>query len=145
MTVPAEFAGYTRHMIVRDPYARLVSIYGYLRRRPGEWGSALAAAVGFSAWVEWFLSIRRTFDPLSYDAKAPAIWLATQAECWHLLRGDRFWKLEEIGRFLVAVGIRAELPRINVSRQVEAPEGCSDLVWDEWCREDCATFGYGRA
>lgn len=141
MTVPEEFVGYTRHMIVRDPFARMVSIYGYLRRR----GEMLAHVLGIAPWIERFLDQRRSFRPETYNAMAPSIWLATQAECWRQLRGDRFWKLEAIGDFLAAVNIRAELPRVNVGTPGEIPTECRERVWREWAREDCSMFGYARA
>lgn len=145
MTVPDGCEGYTRHMVVRDPYARLVSIYRYLRRRVGDWGHRAAAELGFAQWVEHFLDLRRGFDPRSYNAEAPSIWLATQAECWRILGGDRFWKLEAIDRLLTALNIGATLEVLNASGgNVSIPSGCLERVWNEWSREDCELFGYGR-
>lgn len=145
MSVPPDYAGFERHLIVRDPYARLLSIYGHLRRQ----ARLGAEAMGFAKWLHHFLDLRRAFDPQSYDGDVPSIWLATQAECWRRLGGSRFWKLEEIGKFLSAVGIAAELPRVNVSRERAGTweavgAGTLDRVWQEWSRADCEAFGYER-
>lgn len=149
MHAPAGCAHFTRHLIVRNPYARLASIYDYLRRRVGDWGHREAASLSFPVWLDHFLDLRRDFSAANYDAEPPSIWLATQYECWRILMADHFWRLEEIGDLLRALKIDAELPRVNqgpARRRLSAvfTKHCRQRVWEEWSRMDCEWFGYKR-
>ena len=145
MDVPEEHANSVRHMTVRDPYERLSSIYRYLRRRDAGWGVNEAKSLTFGTWITYFLALRKTFSPESYNAMAPSIWLATQAECWAVYRGQWFWKLEELQGFLTVLNIDVPLEKVNATPGVvEFPVELLDQVWDEWAGMDCVRFGYKR-
>lgn len=99
----------------------------------------------YPEWVESFLDSRRGFDARFYDSNAPSIWLCTQAECWRILRGHFFWKLEEISSMLSFLGLEVgELPRLNVGNveKVDLAPRIWDRVWREWSQEDSELFGY---
>lgn len=137
-----------RYLMVRDPYARLHSIYKFMMRREAkEWGCVDAQRLQFPAWVEYFLSLRAAFDYRSYDAFAPSIWLTTLSECFDLFVPQRFWKLEEIGELPQHLGICTPIPHLN---RDPAPSAAPfrgvdlDLVWREWAARDCEMFGYAR-
>lgn len=138
-----------RYLMVRNPYARLYSIYKYLmRRETTEWGCIEARRLSFAAWVDHFLSMRSSFSIRDYDAAAPSIWLATLADCRELFVPHRFWRLEEIEDLPAHLGVSGPIPHLNRNPSPDPSPYTNDVdmkrVWDEWAGRDCELFGYSR-
>lgn len=144
MTVPSEFADYTRHLVVRDPYQRLCSIYDHARRSKGL--SGLRAELPFPRWVSYYLDMRRLWKGNGGACDdMPGMWYNNQADCWRALKGNYFWPLEQIDKLLLTL----HLPQISCLNTSPCPHPSYDGVDlarlnDEWAGEDCETFGYLR-
>lgn len=91
LDVPKQAEGYTRMMMVRDPWARLVSTWSFLSNpgSKGEQNAALIRQMSFTEFVYWWLAQRKEAlhnrPWVKYTPKelwsAPARWLMTLSEC----------------------------------------------------------------
>ena len=133
MPVPEQYADYDRHMMTRDPYHRLISIWNYIGRRKTDWGHEMAQKP-FHEFVPEFLDARAKL--LTHESTdtygAPGVWIYNQTDNWNILCSDAHldgsysvpcyqWKLEEadamVGWMMVRYGIEPgrEFPRTNTA------------------------------
>lgn len=95
MLVPEEFADqhrYMRWLLVRNSYARLVSIWSYLANPANytQWGADEVQGLTFAEFVAWWLGNRHDLlDTSGWGElkwwRSPNLWLITNAECQEAL------------------------------------------------------------
>jgi hypothetical protein len=151
MSVPQVFARYSRHMTVRDPYQRLISIYHHMRNHRSAWGHVEASLTPFTAWVTGFLAARAEMVvPDLYTPGTPDVWLFSQYQCWRILGGEHFWRLEQLGELVDRLlDCPGAVPRLNAhsAEPYDVDEyypsaNIRERVWRQWAKKDCEAFGY---
>lgn len=125
LAVPPGMEDYDRWIMVRDPSARLVSIFEWLRRRPSEWGHWFAVG-DFADFVRIYQRQRAAVEAEGFHAKrlqggtAPYKWAESYATMRAVLAGEvdpaaRAWgrrscglvPIESVGPALSVVAARA--------------------------------------
>lgn len=161
---------YERFSIVRNPYARLVSMYHYIQEHrrhslePIAYRSASGEMPTFTAWVEKnFTSMRHNFKHDSPEAErgtdgqlGSPFWFSPQA---NFLRsagengGITVFKLEhgmsKVDKYLKQRGVQTEgIPRLNTSKHSPYRDYYDHQLIDfladyDFISSDRKAFGYG--
>lgn len=122
--LPPDAQGMRICVVVRDPYARFLSLLGHIHkyhRRP-ETIAGLAETVG-DHWFSEPISAsidRAGFEPYQYQ----------------------YWQLEHIESCLATIGITESPPRLNPAlTQLEIDDDVVRRI-EGWARPDCERFDY---
>jgi hypothetical protein len=157
---PAEAEGYKRYMMVRNPWARLVSTWSFLAnpKSKGEHKAKDIQQMTFGEFVYWWLQYRDAWSPVgvlqggqqpSVFWSAPARWLMTLSECDAVWKAEDYIRVENMAGDLELLGLNYGQPVQNNSSSKVRPGEWTDYWTDELLRETASTlrkdahaFGY---
>ena len=142
--VPPAFADYYTWAVVRNPYARAVSLWWRTRHDPTARRILSEGPAELPAFIRWLMTGPEAAAKRSLDLSMSA-WLQP-------VRLDRFCRLENLSAELSGLpfwdGRSVDLPRLNVGADRTGWRDYMTLdavaAIQEWAGDDFERFGYSR-
>lgn len=160
MDVPDEYADLTRIMVVRDPYARMVSMYHFAVRSKSEWIHR-APTETFDGWLQWMHEQRLIWldHPDATTHKSPWYWLYNCSEMSDIFKPHIVYPLEKADELMqkltrtYGVRPREEMYKSNTASSIHGGKGWKvaeyfntpetlERMNHGWAMADCLAFPY---